>query len=133
MSFCRLLMRWMLTAMCLWVLASWCSTMREVTIDTAPGGALLRIDGVDRGRAPLIERFIFEDPEQVHRVVAVKEGYKETPWTIERDFTELRHTIELKPLTRVVLIKVTPVPGVLFIDGEQVTEQPVSTFSRELT
>ena len=72
-------MRWV--AICLLALLTGCSTTREITISAQPPDAGLTVDGVDRGRGPLIEKFTFNSSDDVHHVTATRLGY--APQTVD--------------------------------------------------
>lgn len=109
-----------------------CSVEREVTISTLPPDANLRIDSVDRGKAPLTERFIFNDKQDIHRVTATRAGYKDQTVTLTRDYDQPTLQIDLRPLTKRITINVEPAAALVAIDGRRVSPNPVSTHSTEL-
>jgi hypothetical protein len=115
------------------VLAGGCAAPRTVTILTKPPDAMIKIDGVDQGQAPVTRPIAFTNPNQVHLITASRRGYKESTVQLTSGDTRSEILIELKPLTRVVYFHVEPVPGIIKINGETVSDGPVVIFSRELT
>jgi Tol biopolymer transport system component len=112
--------------------AGGCATNRTITISTRPDDALLRIDGVDRGRGPITEQFSFHDETETHRVSASRLGFKDEIKEITRDYTSATLEMEMKPQTRKINISIFPVPANVSIDGLPISTDPVSTLSREL-
>lgn len=109
-----------------------CSVERQVTITTQPPDATLRIDNVDRGRAPLTERFIFNSAQDIHRITATRPGYKDQTVTLTRDYDQPGMQIDLKPLTKRITINVEPAAAIVSIDGRPVANHPVPSHSTEL-
>lgn len=109
-----------------------CVTERTVTITARPPDAFIRINGVDRGKAPVVHTFSFQNANESHLVVAMREGYKDATWRVTRDFTGDVYQLELKPLTRVVKIRVGPVPAIISINGKPVDSEMRTEFSQEL-
>lgn len=114
------------------VLAAGCAAPRSVTISTKPPDAIIKIDGVEQGRAPVSRELAFDDPAKVHVVTASRRGYKDGSVQLTREDTRKQILIELKPLTRVIHFSVEPVPGILRINGEQVSPDSVAVYSKEL-
>lgn len=108
-----------------------CATERTVTISTRPPDAFINIDGVDRGRAPVTQTFVFADDNQAYTIIAKREGYKDATWRLTRDFTSQEHTIELAPLTRTVTFNVAPEPAVISINGKPVDPNPLRTYTAQ--
>lgn len=108
-----------------------CATERTITISTRPADAFISIDGVDRGRAPVTQTFVFTNDEQSYNVVAKREGYKDATWRVTREFTGQEQVIELQPLTRTVTFNVAPVPAILSINGKPVSADPVSSYTAQ--
>lgn len=106
-----------------------CTTQRTITINTRPTDATIKINGVDRGRAPITETFLFGQANQVHRVVASRGGYKDATWNVTSNYTQKSHLIELLPLTRKVTINISPEPAIIKIDGKEVSPQPLTSYT----
>lgn len=123
-------MRWTVALLGVGLLAG-CATTREITISTKPADASLNIDGADRGRGPVTQKFSFGGAE-VHHVVASRLGYtsEDIPLTSQYEKSDL--LIELRPRTKQVGIHVTPVPAVVTIDGKPQGEGEVSELSLSL-
>src|SRR3954451_18251178 len=125
-------MRWTFVALLVLFAGLGCAQKKVVTIATQPPDALVRVDGIDRGPAPVRTTIVFKDVKDLHRVTATRKGYKPRDVTLARDQTGPRVNIDLRPLTRVVNIIVDPVPATVRINGQPVAPEPVSTISREL-
>ncbi|MEA2709183.1 MAG: hypothetical protein QOF78_1784, partial [Phycisphaerales bacterium] len=97
-----------------------CAIKRQITITTAPPDAQIKIDGIDRGRAPVTEEFVFQNKQQTHVVTASRLGYREQPVPVKADHKGDKLHIDLKPFTARVTINVAPVPARIFVDGRQV-------------
>jgi hypothetical protein len=119
----------LLLALLLVLAVTGCTTQRTVTISTKPADAFIKVNGVERGRAPITETFLFAEAGQTHRVVASRPGYKDATWNVGADFNKKTHHIELLPLTRRVTINVIPEPAVIKINGKPVDSEPVTTFT----
>jgi hypothetical protein len=113
-------------------LAGGCATTRTVTITARPADALIKIDGVDRGRGPVTENFTFTDASAVHRVQAVRLGFKDQTVNLTRDFDKETLLIDLKPQTKRVTFNVAPVGGMVYVDGKPLAADPVISTSAEL-
>jgi Tol biopolymer transport system component len=102
-----------------------CATSREITITSKPADALLNIDGTDRGQGPVTEKFSFSSSDDVHHVTARRLGYMDeaVPLTSQYDQSEL--VIEMHPRTKRVAVHVTPVPGMVTLDGKPQGDSPV--------
>jgi Tol biopolymer transport system component len=113
------------------MLAGGCTIKRPVTITTTPADAQIRINGIDRGKGPITEEFVFENKEQTHVVTASRLGFREQPVPIKSDYKGNKLHIELKPFTARITINVAPVPAKVFIDGRQVGPE-TDTITRDL-
>lgn len=120
----------LIVALCL-VLAGGCATTRKMTISARPDDAILSLDGVNRGRGPITEKLRFHGDE-VHRVTASRLGY--TPQTVElKADDDRRHlVINLKPRTKQVTIRVSPVPARITVDGRPIGDAPARQASLTL-
>ena len=122
-------MRWMA---CLGVaLLAGCATTRVVTIAAKPADARLAVDGVDRGTGPITEKLKFRG-DDVHRVTASRLGYTTQTVDLTRNDDRKEVAIELRPRTRQVTIRVTPVPAKIAVDGAPVGDEPVAQTSLTL-
>src|SRR5687767_8983131 len=113
------------------VLVGGCSIKRPITITTAPADAQIKINGIDRGKGPITETFVFENKQQTHVVTASRYGFREQPVPIKSDYKSDKLHIELKPFVARITINVAPVPAKLFIDGRQVAAE-TDTITRDL-
>lgn len=109
-----------------------CATVRTVTISTKPTDAVLRIDDVERGPAPITEQFVFNSPADVHVVTASRPGYRDATVNLSQDYDRKDLFIELKPQSKVINVTILPGPGLVSIDGKPVSAEPISTLTREL-
>jgi TolB protein len=114
------------------ILLSACTVHRTITITPTPPDAILSVDGIPRGVGPLTEEFKFSGSDDVHKVTANREGYKEETLTLTRDDPNTDYQIVLKPLTRRLSFTITPVPAFLDINGTPVSPDPVTQVSREM-
>lgn len=114
------------------ILAAGCATQRVVKISASPPDATIKVDGVERGRAPVTEKFVFNNEKETHRVTASRLGFKDQTVQVARDFTQSELLIELRPQTRRVYFSVVPVPGVVLVNGEPLAPEPVGATSVEL-
>ncbi len=108
-----------------------CSEQRIVTISTRPLPANVRIDGVDRGSAPVTNTFIFDTNKTSSRVDLIRLGYKDQSVEITLR-TESNLVVDLKPLTRKITLNVRPFPANLLINGKPITSVPASIYSQDL-
>jgi hypothetical protein len=113
-------------------LVTGCATTRTITITTRPDDAMLRIDGIDRGHGPLTEQFSFSSDTDTHLITASRLGFKDESQQITRDYTADTLDIEMKQQTRKINLTIFPVAANVSVDGLPITEEPVSTVSREL-
>jgi dipeptidyl aminopeptidase/acylaminoacyl peptidase len=117
-------MRWIV--LCGLAFLAGCSTRREITISATPSDAIITIDGADRGSGPITQKFRFKGADDVHQVGASRLGY--TPQTIDltRTYDKPDLLIQLEPRTKVVTIRVTPVPAMITVDGKPVSDVPLA-------
>ena len=127
-SGCRL---FALVALVVVTFAGGCATKRTITITTSPPDAQLKVNGIDRGRAPLTEQFVFDDKDQTHVVTASRLGFREQPVPIKSDYAKDTLHIELKPFVARITINVAPVPARIFVDGRQVGGGEIDTITRD--
>ena len=95
-----------------------CATTRQITISAKPDDAAINIDGTDRGRGPITEKFTFHGSDDVHHVTASRLGYTPQVVDLTRKFDKSDLFLELQPRTREILLHVTPVPAAISIDGK---------------
>jgi hypothetical protein len=108
-----------------------CSTERVVTISTRPVPANIRVDGRDRGTAPYTAPFVFDGSKAAYRVELSRPGYKDQQIEVTKH-SEANVVVDLKPLTKKIVVVVRPFPANVSINGKQMTSQPVSNFSADL-
>jgi Tol biopolymer transport system component len=109
-----------------------CVTTRRLTITSKPADAMIKVDGVDVGKAPVLHEFAFKDDKEIHRVSAAKLGFKEQTFNLTRDFDKETLTIDLKPQTKRINISVSPVPAVVSINGKPASTEAQAAISQEL-
>lgn len=119
-------------ALVLALLAAGCATEKTITISTKPADATIKIDGIDKGRAPLTEKFVFANEKEVHRVTASRLGFRDQTVQVGREFAKKDMQIELRPQSRKVYFSVAPVPGVVVVDGKPLSPELVGAISAEL-
>jgi len=123
-------MRW---SAILWMaLLAGCATTRQITISAKPDDAAINIDGTDRGRGPITEKFTFHGSDDVHHVTASRLGYTPQVVDLTRKFDKSDLFLELQPRTREILLHVTPVPAAISIDGKPQGDGPVADLSLSL-
>lgn len=110
-----------------------CQTTRLVTITSDPAGATIRIDGVERGTAPLTdEKLTWKDADDVRQIVASKRGFKERTLVLRRDDERTMIELKLMPESKRVTINVAPVPAIVSLDGRPLSPEPVSTIASDI-
>ncbi|MGC4032313.1 MAG: PEGA domain-containing protein [Tepidisphaeraceae bacterium] len=119
------------TLLAVLVVATGCAVQKTVTITTQPPDALIKVNSVDRGTSPVIEKFIFHEDSDVFYVTASRKGYQDQTITVNRDVDRLLN-VNLKPYTRRISMIVQPVPAIISIDGRPLTAEPVSAFSADV-
>ena len=125
-------MRWMwLIVLAAVGMIGGCSVDRVVTISTHPSAATVRIDGVEKGSAPLVYRFTFNGNNDEHRIELSHPGYKDASIDITRT-TGPQVTVELKQQSKHITINVQPFPGVISINGKPMTQGNAGTYSTDL-
>src|SRR5437764_1213022 len=100
-----------------------CSEQRIVTISTRPVPATVRIEGIDKGPAPVTAPFIFDRAKTSYRVDLSRPGYKDQSIEISKR-SEGTVIVDLKPMTRKITLNVRPFPANVSINGKQVTTSP---------
>jgi hypothetical protein len=108
-----------------------CATRREVTISAKPSDAIIRADGQDLGRGRVTEEFVFRG-DDVHNVVISRPGFRDQVVTLRRDDPSDLISVELRPLSRRVTLRVVPAPAIVSVDGRAITPAPVSQVTTDL-
>lgn len=114
------------------LLGTGCAQTRTVTITTKPADAMIRINGVERGRGPITETFKFDASITVYRIVVYRLGFQPATKVVDRTFAGDTLHVALLPKTRNIEVTVTPAKAILSIDGVQETPAEVDTFTKEL-
>jgi hypothetical protein len=109
-----------------------CGHTKVVTISARPPDASIKIDGRERGRGPIVQRFAFPTGREVYRVTASRTGRVERTELITRDYSRRDLVLNLDPRKHRVNVTVQPAPAVLKLDGKPLTSEPVSVFTKEL-
>jgi hypothetical protein len=110
-----------------------CTPAKVVSISTRPPDATIRIDGIERGRGPITERFTFAYPGDVHYVIATRPGYfKSQEVRIGADFAKENLILELRPARRTVTFRVSPVPAVVSVNGRALNAEPAAEVTGDL-
>src|SRR5215217_1045437 len=106
---------------------------REVTITARPGDATIYVDGQERGPGPITQRFTFDGELAYHTVSARRKGYQEEEARIEASDARGRIELALQPRVRRVTMHVTPVPALISVNGQPLSESRVSEMTTPLT
>ncbi|MDB5328497.1 MAG: transcriptional regulatory protein-like protein [Phycisphaerales bacterium] len=114
------------------LLISGCATQRTVTITTQPPDALIKVNNVERGTSPVIEKFVFQQPTDVFYVTALRKGFQDQTVTVTREGVSDSLKVTLKPYVRKISMIIQPVPAIISIDGRPLTPEPVSVFSADV-
>ncbi|MGN6726386.1 MAG: PEGA domain-containing protein [Tepidisphaeraceae bacterium] len=109
-----------------------CATRKTVVINSVPGDALIKVNGFDRGRAPVTEKFVFEKPTDTFYVTAIRKGFQDKTATITRDGVGDSITLEMKPHVRRISLVTSPVPAIITVDGRPLNAEPVSAISTDV-
>jgi Tol biopolymer transport system component len=109
-----------------------CTTTRVLNVTTKPPDALIRIDGVERGKGQVTEQIIFGPNAETHTVTVSRVGYKEQTVPLKKDFPPEPLNVELKYLTKRITVSVQPVPATIAVDGRSITPEPKDSASVEL-
>jgi hypothetical protein len=111
---------------------SGCAVRRTITIAAKPADAVIKIDGVERGKGSITEEFVFRNDAEVVTVTASRVGYRESTFRLTRDYDKDTLQLDLKVLSKRIVLYVLPAPATLSANGKSLTTQPVETFSTEL-
>jgi hypothetical protein len=109
-----------------------CATTRQIQITTRPPDASISIDGVDRGKGQISEKFIFNGKTPTHEVRVSRLGYQQQPITLDKTFKSGALNVDLKPLQARITVNVTPVPATILIDGKPAAPARTQSVSKEL-
>jgi hypothetical protein len=104
-----------------------CAKSRTFTIYTTPAQAQARIaiDGVQRGPGPITQTVRFSGPNDVHHVRATAPGYEERGEDLWPDTPRDTVVLKLRPLGKRVVFTVSPVPGIVKVNGRPLNRSPV--------
>lgn len=110
-----------------------CQTTRIVSITSDPSGAMIRIDGVERGVTPLGDvRLDWKDANDTRQITASKRGYKDRTVSLRRDDDRTTIDLKLAPESKRVTINVVPSAAIVSVDGRPLSPEPVSTISSDI-
>jgi TolB protein len=109
-----------------------CATKRTITIIPHPPDATISIDDKPVGTGQITKTIEFKDDKATHRVSASRRGYQEAAIDLTKGYGSNELVMNLKPFTRVVNILVRPAPAVVKVDGQPITDKPVSAISKRL-
>lgn len=109
-----------------------CAVNKTVTITTKPADASVKVNGLERGRGTVVERFTFERPGDVFYVTASRKGFQDRTVSVTRESADSSLFIELRPHVRRISITTSPVPAIISIDGKPLTAEPVSAISADV-
>src|SRR5262245_59545688 len=94
-----------------------CAEVRYVLIRANPPDADIRVNGETRGHGPVNERLVFNSPQDQIRITASRAGYRDQTEAITREETRQIITLELRPQSKRINIRVEPAPAIVKIDG----------------
>jgi len=103
-----------------------CVTERQITVSARPGDAMITIDGTDRGPGPIAQTFKFRGGDDVHHVSATRMGYASQTVDLTKGYDQPDLLIQLEPQKKTLSFHVTPLPGVISVDGKQVGDAPLA-------
>jgi len=88
----------------------------QLSVDSAPTGANVTLDGEFQGQTPLVLQL---SPERMHRIALFKPGYQRysVEWTLQADETAQR-TFELKPRLGEVQLAIAPSKASIKVNGK---------------
>lgn len=109
-----------------------CVPTRQVTIRTRPADALIRIDGIERGRGVVTETLEFPSATTVHRITASRLGYRDAVEVVTRETVRPELLLDLKVETRRINVLVEPVPAIVTLDGKPLSSEPVAAISADV-
>ncbi len=126
--------RMRLTMICMGalLLLAGCAVQKSVTITTRPPDALVKINGAERGRGTIVEKFTFKNPGDVFYVTASRKGFQDRTATVTRENAQDKLTLDLKPQIRRISITTSPVPAIISVDGKPLTAEPTSAVSADV-
>ena len=107
---------------------------RKLVIATAPEGATVKIDGVEKGKSPLTVKGMDVEKGQKQVITCEMKGYETGTKEIVWSQPEMTVAITLSPAAkeRIITIKTIPDEAKVYLDGKPKGETPVS-FSMDLT
>lgn len=116
------------------LLLTGCAVQKTVTITTRPPDAVVKVNGAERGRGNVIEKFVFQNPGDVFYVTASRKGYQDRTVTVTRESVQDTLPIELKPHVRRINVVTSPpgVPAIISVDGKPLTAEPASAVSADV-
>ncbi len=114
------------------LLLTGCAVQKNITITTRPPDAMIRINGAERGRGPIEERFTFQNPGDIFYVTATRKGFQDKTVPISRDTADKRLYIEMRPQVKRITIGTNPVPAIISINGKPLTGEPASGISADV-
>lgn len=105
-----------------------CPAKKMVTINTNPGGANLFINGEPSGISSLTKKFVFEKKDDVFRVVAKKEDYRDNETIVELEpIDKTEYLITLERNAKTARITTEPLDAMIYIDGQEIGISPLTT------
>ena len=109
-----------------------CATKRTITIIPQPPDATISIDDKPVGNGQVTKTIEFKNATETHRVSASRRGYQEAAIDLTSTYNSRELLLNLSPFTRVINILVRPAPGVVKVNGQAISEKPVSAISKRL-
>jgi len=130
-------MKVLMLGLCALVLLTGCAVQKTVTITTRPPDALVKVNGAERGRGTVVEKFTFKNPGDVFYVTASRKGFQDRTVTVTRENALESLSLEMKPQVRRVSITTSPVPAIISVRGPDgmtrpLTAEPASAVSADV-
>lgn len=124
-------MRWV--AVLFAVVLAGCSSTRTVTIRAQPPDATLKIDGQVVGTGTVQHDIVFNGANDAHTITASRPGYEDGSIKLTADDPRTQIDLNLSPFSRHVRFIVSPVPGIVSINGKPLSTEPVERITADLT
>ena len=104
-----------------------CGCSKTVTITTDPDGANLFINGEESGISPLTKKLTFKNKDDVLKVVAKKEDYRDKEELVKYEpASQINYNIALVRIAKTVRITTEPSGAKLLINGEESGVSPLT-------
>lgn len=121
-----------LPALFLIAMIAGCAPVRLMTIRANYPDAVIRVNNKDLGKGPIDFRFIFNSPGEIYEVRAILPGYKDGVETVTLNSEKTEVALYLKRETRRIYVQVDSAPAIIKLDGQALSEERVSSLSRDI-